>query len=695
MSPFSLLQVLPGPFNFLRADMDEVRRLLPDYQKTLPLPRQIFFDDESATPARGFPLLQSPRSEELRTALRTYLAGEETVQLAILSRETYDRKQYTLAWERYRALFTRASENVTTSSYGRQYPAIFWLAHSLDIARFLKETPKRVLRQHLEIGRRHGEQIRYRVLERYLDRVLAITYDLVQRLAGATEEVEEDLFPRLLTRMRDNVLIFTEDHIGRDLSELAGYFNGYLRIDGRDLRLRLEELARWHAEQLESDRDLVAAVIHLLGADPPSGGGRDLLHRMGYVSFLATRRGYDPARLLSAEQVQIWESLLLKLKEYELFHALRRTLLPVESRGDHLVCRPGSALRPGGGGAASGGGSATAVGGFGAARAEQRLSPATRPLDFMASWVVDPRVDRYGLIYDISDFSQTVSVLHRSGAESQDEAFRMMFRFQRRVNRLALSRRAKLEKYLGDGAFYSSREAKNLLLCALHVQSYYQQALDDGFPFDRGMRIALNYGHYRLIPMGGGGPEEGERYEFFGHGLVELSRLVTGKATREIEEVKNMLITQGYPESAVQRFFAPVTQGNLDLVDKREEARQFHAYIDRNGNLVNRGLVATGPYVAQLEEELGERILYRAADGGRGYVMLEIDDAGERLVVGVRKLGLAALKGLEKLSVFEFVAGTDFGEDSLADRSEPLAGGLVGAVEREFARSRSGAAGFS
>jgi hypothetical protein len=312
----------------------------------------------------------------------------------------------------------------------------------------------------------------------------------------------------------------------------------------------------------------------------------------------------------------------------------------------------------------------------------------------MASGVVDPRVDRYGLIYDISDFSQTVSVLHRSGAESQDEAFRMMFRFQRRVNRLALSRRAKLEKYLGDGAFYSSREARNLLLCALHVQRYYEQALAAGFPFDRGMRIALNYGHYRLIPMGGGGPEEAERYEFFGHGLVELSRLVTGKATREIEEVKNMLITQGYPEATVQRFFAPLTQGNLDLVDKREEARQFHAYIDRNGNLVNRGLVATGPYVAQLERELGERNLYRAADGGRGYVMLELDDAGERLVVGLRKLGLAQLKGLEKLSVFEFVDANDFGEESLADRSEPLGGGLVGAVEREFARSRSGAAGL-
>src|SRR5262249_48289950 len=156
----------------------------------------------------------------------------------------------------------------------------------------------------------------------------------------------------------------------------------------------------------------------------------------------------------------------------------------------------------------------------------------------------------------------------------------------------------------------------------------------------------------------------------------------------------NMLLNQGYPEPTVQRFFAPLTQGNLDLVDKREEARQFHAYIDGNGNLVNRGLVATGRYVAQLEQELGERMLYRAADGGRGYVMRELADVGERLVVGLRKLGFAQFKGLEKLTVYEFIDAGAFGEESLADKSAPLDGGLVGAVDREFARSRNGAAGL-
>ncbi|MEA2695093.1 MAG: hypothetical protein QOJ16_4480, partial [Acidobacteriota bacterium] len=576
MNPTSLLQLLPGPFNFLRQEEEEVRRLLPDLDKALPQPRPVFLEDESATPAKGFPILMSPGMEALRNALKQYLLAEESVQLAILSRETHDRKQYAASWDHYKALFLRASENATNASYGRQYPAVFWLHHSLEVARLLKETPKRILRQNLEIGRRHGDQIKYRVLERYLDRVLATTYDLVQRLAGATEEVEEELFPRLLTRMRDNVLLFTEDHISHDLSELGSYFNGYLKIDGRNLRQRLDELGRWHTEQLETDRELRTTALHLLGVDPRPGtpAARDLLNRMGYLSFLTTRRTYNRDRLLPPELVQVWESLLVKLKEFELFHGVRRTLLPVEAKDGGLIFREGTAGR-------------IALGG------ERRLSPATRPLDFMQSWVVDPRVDRDGLIYDISEFSQTISVLHRAGNESQDEAFRMMFRFQRRINRLARAHRAKLEKYLGDGAFYSSREAANLLVCAIHLQRYYEEALAQGFAFDRGLRIALNYGHYRLIPMGGAGPEEGERYEFFGHGLVELSRLVSGKATREIEEVKNLLINQGYPEPAVQRFFAPIVHGNLDLVDKDEEARRFHAYIDQNDNLVNQGLVAT------------------------------------------------------------------------------------------------------
>src|ERR1700688_4138293 len=179
MIPPSLLPLLPGPFNFLRRDPEEIGRLMPDLQRSLPVPQPVFLEDEGATPLRGFPVLLSEGMLALHAALRHYIHCEEGVQLAIQRRNTYDRKLYNTAWERYRTLLTRAVENATISNYGRLYPAVFWL-------RLLEQT---------------GDAIMYRVCDRLLDRVLACTYDLVQRVAGATEEAEEGLFPRLLTRM--------------------------------------------------------------------------------------------------------------------------------------------------------------------------------------------------------------------------------------------------------------------------------------------------------------------------------------------------------------------------------------------------------------------------------------------------------------------------------------------------------------
>lgn len=639
MNPASLLQILPGPFNFLRPDPEEIRRLMPDFQRVLPIPRLIFLEDESATPFYGFPVLLSPGFRQLRTALAAYLDAEIALQIAGLRREAPDPKGHAQAWERYRALLSRSVDNATMSSYGRHYPTVFWLQHSLDVARLLKEVPKRVLREDTQIGRQHGDTVRYRILDRFLDRVFTATYDLIQRIAGATEEIEEELFPRILTRLRDNVLLVTEDFIGPDLAELSGYFNGSLQIDGRELRRRLEALRRWHAVQIDADGELRGIATHLLKADPRTDS-RDLLVRPGYLSFLATRPSYDPEALLPPPLAQVWESLLLKLKEFELLHAVRRLIVPIEMQGDRMLTRepPGGRLVFAG---------------------ELYLSSSTRPMDFLESWVVDPRIERHGLIYDISEFSQTLSVLHRSGHAQQDDGFRSMFRFQRRVNRLALAHRVKLEKYLGDGAFYSSREARNLLACALHMQRFYVQALKEGLPFDRGLRIALNFGSYRLIPMGAG-PEEGERYEFFGPGLVELSRLTSGKATQEIDEVKNMLISQGYPESTVHRFFEPLAQRGLDVVDKAEEERRFYAYINRNGTLTNNGMVATGAFVEKLEREVGSLPLQRGTEGARSYVVFQLEDAGTKVPVGVRKLGLAVFKGLGKLPVYEIVDAAGF-----------------------------------
>lgn len=659
MVPF--VQLLTGPFNFLLRDPEEVRRILPDAERSLPPLHRVYLEDEAATPLPGFPVLSTPELDALERAFEQYVIQEEEVELAIHQRSAFDSPAFQGAWERYRLLLMRAAENVTTASYGRSFPAIFWLWHSGTMARVLRETPKRYLRRDATAGRDWGDLLKYRVYQKVIDRLTNLNYELAQRLSSDTDEEEEQLFPALFTRMRDNVLILSETHVSPNLAELSSYFNGCLRLDGRDFRTRLLRLVEWYATELHHDPELarLAGVLGLPRTDDP----RTHLNRPGMVTFLAARPGWDPDQLLSPQLVHVWENLLLKLKEFELLQAMRRSIVVCERRGEDLV---GQVRQPR----------------AGTSQAEWlTLSPSTRPLDFMAPWVVDPVVSRFGLIYDISDFTETVTMLRRSGTLEQDRSFRMMFRFQRKVNRLATQHRAKLEKYLGDGAFYSSREARYLVGLAILIQRAYREALTRGFPFSKGLRIALNHGQYRLLPIRIGVSTESERYEFFGHGVVELTRLTTGKGHRDIEEIRNLLIINGYPEATVNRFFAPMYQHNADVVDKQEQKRGFYAYINSNGSLVNEGIVATGELVSRLAGEKAFDRIFRLVDGDRTWIAVKLEVPGHSLLAGFRKLGMAQLKGLDNTPIYEIVDAGLWGDHTLL---ELRGGDLVDLVEREF-----------
>ena len=126
---------LTGPFNFLGRGPDEIRRVFPDAERILPAPQKIFLDDENATPIIGYPVLASPELASLDRAFDTYLAQEEELEYATIHRTSFDSSAFGGAWERYRLLLTRATENTITASYGRSFPAIFWLYHSLAMAR--------------------------------------------------------------------------------------------------------------------------------------------------------------------------------------------------------------------------------------------------------------------------------------------------------------------------------------------------------------------------------------------------------------------------------------------------------------------------------------------------------------------------------------------------------------------------------
>jgi len=659
----SFHRLFPGPFNFFRATEFELHQIVPNPERFLPLPQRIFLEQEEATPLHGFPVLVSSLTTGLEEALAFYVEVEEARQIAALTRRPGDKRAVDEAWSQYSALLETATENAVRSSFGRKLPSIFWLYHSSSVANCFKDSPRRAMRHDLTLGKTHGDLIKYRTFERYLDRVLTLTFDVAHRVAEEAEEDERSLFPALLVSMRDNVLSLTENHVSRDLSELDSYLRGHLRIDGKDFRSRLALLEKWCEEKLRRDESLRTAARNLVGQGPDLSA-HTLIGESGWVRFLSQHPAYNERALLRPHQVEIWENLLHKLKEFEILAALRRLVIPVNAVGARLSCESGKA---------------SSVGGLARPLV---LSDSTRPLDFSTSWVIDPLVRRFGLIYDITDFSAIVSVLGRSGSEDQDQSYRSIFRFQRRVNQMAREHRLQLEKYLGDGALYSGRHPHILLFMAIQLQRYYKRALNEDFPFDRGMRIGLNHGEYRLLPIEEGGQGKTHRYEFFGHGIVELSRLATGKATREIDEIKTLLLGLGYPQQEVERFFAPLERQNVDLVDKKEEARQFYCYIDKHGALVNEGIAATQQFISELSSSGMVHPLYRLREDRREYLVFKLQVGTQELLVGIRELGNAHLKGLEKALIYEVVDGEAWKD--LPRQEERTAGSLLDSLEGGF-----------
>ncbi len=665
MSTTDLLRLL-RPGSFLLPDGSDLASVVGRNAK-IPLPQRIFLDNEEATPVLGFPVLLTAGSLALRETLERYVLEEQELEIERIRGVATDGRRVDLAWSDYGTHLIEATNNAVSSSFGRSFPSIFWLYHSIAVSRVFKEVPAEVRRRHHDVGKTSAGAVKYRIFQRYLDRVLAATYEIVQNAGADTDEAEDELFPESLARMRDNVLILTEDHIGPDLRELADYFDFYLRIDSADFLRRFQELQTWHAKVLERKNELRGLIRSFFGLEHLTNPWQ-LMIRPGYLEFLSGLKEYKVEKLLGPEYVRVWEHLLLRLKEFELLFDLRRYVVPVEEREGSYRCRAG-VLR-----------------GLGTRRSEVKLSATTRPLDFSNPLVVDPVVRRFGLVYDITDFSSIISILRRSGTTAQDLSFRRIFRFQRRVNSIATEHKAQLEKYLGDGALYSGRHPHLLLAAAIRLQRYYRRVLEEDFPFNRGMRVALNYGQYRLLPIQVAGA--GHRYEFFGHGIVELSRLTTGKTSHELDDVRVFLLANGYSAKDVDRFFKPVSRGQTRRPETATD-KPFFAYIDHSGGLVNEGIVATEAFI----EQLGEIDLAGSCgvvqQGGRRYLVFEVEDEGGPVPVGLRKLGNARLKGLGEVPIVQVVDAAEWAHSQL----EPVSPGPLVELVEEQRRKAAAATG--
>ncbi len=598
------------------------RELFPELVGQLPTPYPIFAHDEDHVLTVGYPVLMSASLERVRRELDKQLELEVEYRLASSRGGAGDKGKVMAQRERYCRSMAAIMENALTNDYGRRLMALLLLFASGELAAVLGHAPAVVRRLDPDSDRGIGDSLRYVLAGVFADLLQRAAQAAAERLRGLAQTIAAPRLTPLLSVLRHDGLLLTESSLPTDLSQLRGYLRVRFHHDGPSLVAACQRAAGALGELLVLRPDLAAALRMAVGVELEPAQARlllepRLLEALG-AAGLAAHLG------LEDEQVRVLRELGLRLKRLELLLTCRRRVAVVEpsASGPRLAGRTPAVP----------------------------LALSTRPFDFAAPGVVESSVSRFGLVYDLTSFTAQLEEVRKKGRTEEERALQFMYVFQSQVEEIRRRRRLTFEKFLGDGAFYSSRGALKLIAAACEIQRTYDQLRRSGFPFDRGLRMAMNYGTYRLLPMALGSGEQ--RFEFFGHGVVELGRLTTGKSTREVEQIAEFLVHSGFDAGAVDAFLAPLVGARSG----REEgpSRPYPAWLDGRGELVNEGMVASLPFVLELEREIRDVTPRLALHDGLRWAVLPLEPGGrDSPHVALRYMGVARLKGLQPLELFE------------------------------------------
>ena len=592
------------------------RELFPALATSLPAPFPLFGRDEERVVTWGYPLLLSDGVLKLRRDLESLVVTEAECRLQPNQGNGDDRQRMVANRDRYHRSISTTLENVLMNDYHRGLVDLFFLFHTGEVTRVLAKVSRAAPQANGDESRTSGDEMRQAVATTIADLLRRAALTAVDHLRQLAEvQVTPTLSPLLGIICQDQLLLI-DSRPPRDLLQLSSYLQARFRQ-------RAEALVEANNDVLDRLRDLVARKTEVGKLLRMAVGSSLKLDRP--ESLLEPRlldaiqnAGLADSLHLSVVQTDLLRDLGLRLKTFELLAALRRRILLMQRQGTALVLTGPSSATP--------------------------IAKTTRPYDFTTPGVVDSSVRRFGLIYDLSNFTTVLEEVRKAGRMAEERALQFMYVFQNRLEAIRLRRRLTFEKFLGDGAFYTSRRALRAMAAACEIQHVYEQLRNIGFPFNHGIRIALNFGVYRLLPMLHPG-SQAKRFEFFGHGIVELARLTTGKSAREVSDIAEFLIHSGYDPDEVELFLSPL--GTARSGHEQMSTRQYSATIDAHGELVNEGVVVAMPFIQELELELEISTLSVVELDNMRWLVFPIDPGmPDTLYVGLRYLGVARLKGL-------------------------------------------------
>jgi hypothetical protein len=607
--------------------------LFPVLAASLPAPFPIFGRDEEKVVTWGYPLLLSEGVLKLRRDLEALIEAEAEYRRRSQIGDGDDKQRMMTHRDRYHRSISATLENVVMNDYHRGLVDLFLLFHTGEVTRALAKVSKTAKGPHSGPVGGDGYDVRQAiatVIADLLRRAALTAVDHLKQLARV--QVTPALTPLLGIICQDQLLLI-DSRPPQELSQLSSYMQARFRQ-------KAEAVVEANNEVLERLRDLVArrsevgSLLRLTVGSSLKLDRPESLLEPKLLDAIQTA-GLADTLHLSVMQIDLLHDLGLRLKTFELLAALRRRILPMQRQGTTLVLRGRSSATP--------------------------IAKTTRPYDFTAPGVVDSSVRRFGLIYDLSNFTTVLEEVRKAGRMAEERALQFMYVFQNRLEAIRLRRRLTFEKFLGDGAFYTSRRAVRVIAAACEIQQVYDQLRNIGFPFNHGIRIALNFGVYRLLPMLHPGPEA-KRFEFFGHGIVELARLTTGKSAREVSDIAEFLVHSGYDPGEVDLFLSPLA--SVRSGQEQISTRSYAATIDGHGELVNEGIVVAMPFIEELELEMEISTLEVATLDNLRWVFFPVDPGmPDTLYVGLRYLGVARLKGLPLQELAEAIVLTQAPED--------------------------------
>ena len=605
------------------------RELFPNLAACLPTPYPIFGLDEEKIVTHGYPVLSSDGINQLQRNIHSMVNAEVDFRLASTIDPAADKRVVVSERDRLHRSLLRILENVFMNDYGRGMTEIFLLFLSSEVAHSVCRVPRLVRRADRLSDNETVNHIR--------QAIAGVLGGLIQRSAhGASDRLRKlaqvRLAPRispLLAIICSDPLLLTEDRLTADMASLDTTLKTRFHTELTTLDSVLKHGLR-RLSQLMARR---SAIGELLAA--ASGIRIDLTRKWTLLEprllNALIRADLLDTIGLSKSQAVLFRELGLSLKRFELLTALRRRIVMMSTHGNQLVL-----LEP---------------------SVRGSIAPTTRPFDFTSPGVVDTSVRRFGLVYDLTNFTAIMEEVRKTGRAAEEKTLQFMYVFQNRLEEIRRDHRLLFEKFLGDGAFYSARRALRILAAACEIQHAYHKLRRSGFPFDQGIRMALNHGVYRLLPMLDS-DREIRRFEFFGHGIVELSRLTTGKSSREVSEIAEFLIHSGYDSAEVDTFLAPLARARG--ASKSSEDRTYTVELDPHGELVNEGIVLTLDFVERLEEELELPSFTEVSEHGTSWLLFPLDpDRPGPFQVGLRYLGVARLKGLAPIELFEAAVWTE------------------------------------